>query len=42
MRREAHFRRSVKIRDHWEDDVVYAILRDEWRSAVMQGKPRGG
>lgn len=30
MQREAHFRRSVKIRNRWEGDVVYAILRDEW------------
>jgi RimJ/RimL family protein N-acetyltransferase len=36
MKREAHFRRSVKIRGRWEDDVVYAILRDEWPAGKVR------
>ena len=31
MRREAHFRRSVWFKGAWVDDVIYAVLRDEWR-----------
>ncbi len=30
MRNEGLFRKSVRIRGAWEDDMVYAILRDEW------------
>ncbi len=30
MRREGHFRKSVKIRGIWEDDLLYAMLREEW------------
>ena len=33
MRREGLFRSSVNIRDRWEDDVVYAILREEWATS---------
>jgi RimJ/RimL family protein N-acetyltransferase len=32
MRKEGLFKRSVKIRGQWEDDVVYAVLREEWAS----------
>ena len=30
FRREAHLKRSVQIRGEWRDDLVYAVLRDEW------------
>lgn len=30
MRREAHFRQSLFFRGEWVDDVVFALLRDEW------------
>jgi aminoglycoside 6'-N-acetyltransferase len=30
MRREAHHRRSVWFKGAWCDDVIYAVLRDEW------------
>ncbi len=30
LRREAHFRRSVWFKGGWCDDVIYALLRDEW------------
>lgn len=32
MRNEGLFKKSVRIRGAWEDDMVYAILRDEWLS----------
>jgi RimJ/RimL family protein N-acetyltransferase len=31
MRREAHMIESLWIKDEWVDDVVFAILRSEWR-----------
>lgn len=30
FRREAHFRRSVWAKGEWCDDVVYALLAEEW------------
>lgn len=30
LRREAHHRRSVWFKNRWCDDLVYAVLRDEW------------
>jgi RimJ/RimL family protein N-acetyltransferase len=32
MRREAHFRESHVVRGEWRDEVVYALLADEWRA----------
>lgn len=32
MRREAHFRESLRDKGEWCDDFVYAILVDEWRA----------
>lgn len=34
MRREAHFRENEFVKDEWADEVVYAMLEDEWRAAV--------
>lgn len=31
LRQEAHFVRSLWFKDSWVDDVVFAILADEWR-----------
>jgi len=31
MRKEAHFRKSTKIEGKWFDDLVYAMLSEEWR-----------
>jgi RimJ/RimL family protein N-acetyltransferase len=31
MRREAHFRKSIWLDDGWGDDVIYAVLQEEWR-----------
>lgn len=30
MRKEAHFRKSIRINNEWVDDLVYAILKEDW------------
>jgi RimJ/RimL family protein N-acetyltransferase len=30
LRKEGHFRKSIRIRGIWEDDLLYAVLREEW------------
>ena len=30
FRKEAHFKKSILINGKWTDDVIYAILKDEW------------
>jgi RimJ/RimL family protein N-acetyltransferase len=30
FRKEAHFKESIFINGEWVDDLVYAILKDEW------------
>ncbi len=30
MRKEAHFKKSFWVDNEWADDVVYAILKEEW------------
>jgi RimJ/RimL family protein N-acetyltransferase len=32
MRREAHFREHIFVKGQWDEELVYAILEDEWRS----------
>jgi RimJ/RimL family protein N-acetyltransferase len=32
MRREAHLRENTWAHGEWTDDLVYALLRDEWQS----------
>jgi RimJ/RimL family protein N-acetyltransferase len=32
MRREAHYRENEIIKGEWTDELVYAMLEDEWRS----------
>ena len=32
MRREAHFVQNEIVKGEWTDEVVYAMLEDEWRS----------
>ncbi|HET9819705.1 MAG TPA: GNAT family protein [Rhodanobacteraceae bacterium] len=33
MRREAHFRQSVRCGEEWADDLVFALLEREWLAA---------
>ncbi len=30
MRKEAHFRKSIWFNEQWSDDMVFAILQEEW------------
>ena len=30
MRKEAHFVKSLLIRGEWADDIIYAVLAEEW------------
>lgn len=32
MRREAHFRQHVRVKGSWDEELIYAILEDEWRA----------
>jgi RimJ/RimL family protein N-acetyltransferase len=32
MRREAHFVQNEFVKGEWTDEVVYAMLEDEWRA----------
>jgi RimJ/RimL family protein N-acetyltransferase len=32
MRREAHFAQNKIVKGEWSDEVVYAMLEDEWRA----------
>jgi RimJ/RimL family protein N-acetyltransferase len=32
MRREGHLRESTWAKGEWTDDLVYALLQDEWQS----------
>lgn len=34
FRKEAHFRESSLIRNEWTDDLVYAILKKEWKKLI--------
>lgn len=34
MRREAHFREHVFVKGAWDEELIYAILEDEWRAAA--------
>lgn len=32
MRREAHFREHVQVRGAWGEELIYAMLEDDWQS----------
>lgn len=36
MRREAHFRHNEIFKGEWGDELIYAMLADEWRDRVAQ------
>ena len=40
MRKEAHFRQNELVKGEWCDELVYAVLAEEWRAAVQQGPGR--
>jgi RimJ/RimL family protein N-acetyltransferase len=33
MRREAHFRDHLLVKGGWDDEFIYAVLADDWRTA---------
>ena len=35
MRKEAHFVQSLQFRGEWVDDVIFAILADEWNRSTF-------
>lgn len=36
FRKEAHFIKSILIDGEWVDDVIYAMLKDEWTNKTIQ------
>ena len=36
FRKEAHFKKSLLINGEWVDDVIYAILKSEWKHNTEQ------
>ncbi|MHB1102170.1 MAG: GNAT family N-acetyltransferase [Devosia sp.] len=32
MRREAHFREHILVKGAWDEELIYALLEDEWRA----------
>lgn len=39
MRREAHLRHNEQVKGDWTDELVYAILEDEWRELASRRAP---
>ena len=39
MRREAHFVQNELFKGAWGDELVYAVLEDEWRARISGGRP---
>jgi RimJ/RimL family protein N-acetyltransferase len=39
LRREAHFVQNELVKGEWTDEVVYAMLRDEWRARCPEETP---
>ena len=35
FRKEAHFRKSLYIDGEWVDDVIYAMLHEDWKSEIL-------
>jgi RimJ/RimL family protein N-acetyltransferase len=35
MRREAHFRRNALVKGDWTDELVFAVLRDDWPAGAL-------
>jgi RimJ/RimL family protein N-acetyltransferase len=42
MRCEAHFVQNEIVKGEWTDELVYAMLEDEWRSLVADDDDRAG
>jgi RimJ/RimL family protein N-acetyltransferase len=35
MRKEAHFVKSLRFRGEWVDDVIFAVLAEEWKTSAQ-------
>ena len=35
MRQEAYFRGHAKVKGRWDEELIYALLEDTWRSRVI-------
>lgn len=42
MRQEAHFRRNEFIKGEWTDELVFALLAEEWAAGGQSSRPAGG
>lgn len=38
MRREAHLREHIFVKGAWYEELIYAIVEDEWRAAIAEGR----
>lgn len=36
MRREAHFREHILVKGVWDEEMIYALLEDEWATRVAE------
>ncbi|MEQ1770644.1 MAG: GNAT family protein [Devosia sp.] len=34
MRREAHFREHMQVKGRWDEEMIYAVLENEWRERL--------
>ncbi len=41
MRREGHLRQSTWAKGEWTDDLLYAVLHEEWQRRSAPGRPQG-
>ncbi len=39
MRREGHLRQSTWAKGDWTDDLLYALLQDEWQASRGSNEP---
>jgi RimJ/RimL family protein N-acetyltransferase len=39
FRKEAHFRKSLLVNGEWTDDLVYAMLREDWMTRCSMENP---
>ena len=42
MRREAHFREHAFVKGGWDEELIYAMLEDEWRAGAASAKSQAG
>jgi RimJ/RimL family protein N-acetyltransferase len=40
LRREAHFVQNEMFKGEWTDEIVYAVLAEQWRARRVRAAPR--